>query len=75
MTKEKKKGYSILFIATIVFTLMAISTLIPQSSASKVCALGYRAHCTFTPWSTLICLALSAISCTVRAEFFVKKEK
>ena len=75
MAKEKKKGYGILLIATIVFTLLAISTLIPQASASKACALGYRAHCTFTPWSTLICLALSALTCIVRAEFFVKKEK
>ena len=75
MTKKKKKGYGLLLAATTIFTLLAISTLIPQPSASKVCALGYRAHCTFTPWSTLICLALAALTCTVRSEFFTNKDQ
>ena len=36
----------------------AISTVVP-SKARKVCALGYYAHCTWTPWSTLVCLAIA----------------
>lgn len=42
----------------IVWTLLAVWTLIPVD-ASKACALGYEAHCTFAPWSTIICLALA----------------
>lgn len=46
--------------AAIASFIFAIVTAIPESSASKDCLLGYRAHCTFTPISTLILLALSA---------------
>lgn len=38
----------------IILILAGISTLIP-ASASKPCYLGYYAHCTFTPISTIIC--------------------
>ena len=36
--------------------LAGISTVIPLD-ASKDCFLGYEAHCTFTPVSTIICIA------------------
>ena len=35
--------------------LAGISTVIPVD-ASKDCFLGYEAHCTFTPVSTIICI-------------------
>jgi hypothetical protein len=41
-----------------IHAVLAIVTLIPSGAASKVCLLGYRAHCTFTPISTIIFLAL-----------------
>ena len=41
-------------IVIIIAVLAGISTLIP-ASASKPCYLGYYAHCTFTPISTIIC--------------------
>lgn len=31
-----------------------ILTLTPDESASKVCYLGYKAHCSFTPFGTII---------------------
>ncbi len=67
---RKQPGYAILLVVTIMFTLLAISTLIPQASASKDCILGYKAHCTFTPWSTAVCLVIAAVSCRIRAKFF-----
>ncbi len=39
--------------------VFAIVTALPESSASKDCLLGYRAHCTFTPISTIILLGLA----------------
>jgi hypothetical protein len=52
-----------LFISTI-FTIIiialvasAIVTVLPDSTASKVCHLGYYAHCTFTPYGTIILIA------------------
>jgi len=43
---------------TIVFIALAISTVIP-APASKPSLLGYYAHCSFTPISTVICLAIA----------------
>jgi len=42
----------------IIAVLAGISTLIP-ASASKVCFLGYYAHCSYTPISTIICWAIA----------------
>ena len=64
--KYRKKGYGWLLILTIIFTSAAISTLYPQASASKACMLGYYAHCTFTPFSTIICILLAGITCSIR---------
>jgi chromate transport protein ChrA len=72
---KKRKPLSWLFLVlTILFTLAAISALIPDPAASKISFLGYRAHCTFAPWSSLIALALAGIFCVIRARFFIKKE-
>lgn len=46
------------FIASVVSTVI---TIIPDSSASKACMLGYKAHCSFTPVSTII-LAIMAVA-------------
>jgi len=37
---------------------LGVSTLIP-APASKPCLLGYYAHCSFTPVSTVICWAIA----------------
>lgn len=69
--KVRKKGYWLLFALTILLTLITISTLIPSENASKVCMLGYKAHCTFTPISTVICAIPVALTCFIRKRFFV----
>jgi hypothetical protein len=71
----KKKGYIPLLILTIIFTILAVATAIPQSSASKTCFLGYKAHCPFTPWATIICLLLAGTTCVVRKRFFTSKKR
>ncbi|MCD4833993.1 MAG: hypothetical protein K8R31_09375 [Bacteroidales bacterium] len=69
--KIRKKGYWLLFILTIVFTLAALSTVIPSESASKLCMIGYKAHCTYTPISTIICIIPAGVTCFIRKRFFV----
>lgn len=44
----------ILAVMIIAWISSAAMTVIPDSSASKDSYLGYRAHCSFTPYSTLI---------------------
>ncbi|MFX1591609.1 MAG: hypothetical protein ACFFCL_02850 [Promethearchaeota archaeon] len=59
---------SILFLFYIVFVgsliiggiSAGIMTFIPDE-ASKPCYLGYYAHCSFTPYSTLILFAMAAV--------------
>ena len=41
--------------------LLAALTLIPAGTASKACFLGYKAHCSFTPISTIALLALAGL--------------
>ena len=41
--------------------LSAVLTVIPQEGASKACRLGYKALCSFTPWGTLLLLALAGL--------------
>jgi hypothetical protein len=66
----KNMGYGVLLILTILFTLAAISTLIPQSAASKDSMLDYKAHCSFTPISTVICLGVAGFLCRLRNKMF-----
>jgi hypothetical protein len=44
-----------------IHVLSAVLTVIPQEGASKACRLGYKAVCTFTPYGTLILLALAGL--------------
>ncbi len=74
MKIRKQPFYAIFLALTILFTLLALVTLIPSEKASKECRIGYKAHCSFTPWSTLILVGLAGTSCKVRSKFFVKKD-
>ena len=74
MSESKRQpGYTILKVLTILATLAALVTLLPDASASKACLLGYKARCAFAPLSTAICLAVSLVVCISRARLFVKK--
>jgi len=44
----------------VIFAVLGISTLIP-APASKLSLLGYYAHCSFTPISTIICWAIAGV--------------
>ena len=46
------------WISTVVALLLGLWTVVP-APASKPCFLGYYAHCSWTPWSTVMCLALA----------------
>jgi hypothetical protein len=59
---SKKLFLSIIFIIMIIaWVSSAIITVIPDSTASKFCYLGYYAHCSFTPYGTIISI-INAVS-------------
>jgi hypothetical protein len=70
--RVRKKGYGLLLAVTVLLTIAAISTLIPAAGVSKACLLGYKAHCTFTPISTIICVLLAGASCVIRKRMFTE---
>jgi len=45
------------WIGIVVLIVLGAITLFPAAGASKPCMLGYYAHCTFTPISTVLCWA------------------
>ena len=55
------KGISVHLVFVAVHVLSAVITVIPRAGASKVCRLGYKALCSFTPWGTLVLLALAGL--------------
>ena len=55
------KNLSVHTIFVAIHLLSALLTVIPRESASKVCRLGYKALCSFTPYGTLILLALAGL--------------
>jgi hypothetical protein len=48
-------------VALSLLVVLAIKTVIPNNDVSKVCRLGYKAACSFTPISTVILLVAAAI--------------
>ena len=58
----KRLLFSTIFIVMIIAWISSvIITVIPDSTASKVCYLGYYAHCSFTPYGTIISI-IGAVS-------------
>ncbi len=56
MKRKKKPGYYTLLSLAILMILGAVLTIMPVSYSYKECMLGYKAHCTLTPVSTILCI-------------------
>ena len=72
MKRRKKPGYYTVLALTILFALGAALTLMPISYAYKECMLGYKAHCTLTPVSTILCIVLTVITYVVGQRSFTE---
>jgi hypothetical protein len=70
--KTRKKGYKWLLALTILFTVSAIITLIPNAGASKDNLMGYHAVCSATPMSTLLLVICAGITCFIRKKNFTE---
>jgi hypothetical protein len=71
--KIRKKGYHWLLGLTILLTLSAIITLIPNAGASKDNLMGYRSICTGAPLSTLVLVLATGATCYLRKRYFTSK--
>ena len=55
------KNLSVHQVFVVIHLLSALLTVIPRAGASKACRLGYKALCSFTPYGTIILLALAGL--------------
>lgn len=72
MKRKKKPGYYTLLALAILMVLGAVLTIMPISYAYKECMLGYKAHCTLTPISTILCAIMAAITYVVGQRLFTE---
>ena len=72
MKRKKKPGYYTLLALTILFALGAVLTIMPISYAYRECMLGYKAHCTLTPISTILCVISAVITFVVGQRLFTE---
>ena len=72
MKKKKKPGYYTLLALAILMLLGAVLTIMPVSYSYKECILGYKAHCTLTPVSTILCIIVAAIIYVVMHKSFTE---
>jgi uncharacterized protein with FMN-binding domain len=70
MNPAESKSYYALLGLTIVLSLLAIVTMIPNPGASKPNVLGYRSVCSFAPAASALCGLLAGLTCTVRNRRF-----
>ena len=68
--KTRKKGYKWLLALTIIFTLAALATLIPDAGASKANIIGYHSICSGVPMSTLVLVICAGATCYFRKRYF-----
>jgi hypothetical protein len=54
-----------------IWVICAIKTVIPNEAASKACLLGYKASCSFTPVSTVICLIGAVVTFVVAKKLMI----
>jgi uncharacterized protein with FMN-binding domain len=70
MNPAQPKSYQALLTLTVIFSLLAIVTMIPNPGASKPNVLGYRSVCSFAPAASALCGLLAGITCTLRNRRF-----
>lgn len=70
--KTRKKGYQWFLALTMIFTLAAIITLIPNPGASKDNMIGYHSICSGVPMSTLVLVICAGATCYFRKKYFTK---
>lgn len=71
MTNKKVSVHKIF---TSIYFILAVVTLIPMESASKVSLLGYKALCSFSPISAIILLALGGLHIFLHQRNLAKSE-
>jgi uncharacterized protein with FMN-binding domain len=73
MEERQPAAYYALLGVTVVFTVLAVVTLLPSPGASKPNVLGYRSICSFAPAASALCGLLAGVTCTIRNRLVSRK--
>ena len=65
-SERQPPAYFLLIGLSLVFSVLAVVTMLPNPNASKPNVLGYRSVCTYAPAATAICGLLAGITCILR---------
>ncbi len=65
-SERQPPAYFLLIGLSLVFSVLAVVTMLPNPNASKPNVLGYRSVCTFAPAATALCGLLAGITCILR---------
>jgi uncharacterized protein with FMN-binding domain len=66
MEKKESRAYYAMLGLSLVFTLAAVVTMLPNPVASKPNVLGYRSVCSFAPAASAVCGLLAGATCVLR---------
>jgi uncharacterized protein with FMN-binding domain len=69
MVERQPPAYWALVGLSLLFSILAVVTLLPSPGASKPNVLGYHSVCSFAPAATALCGLLAGITCTIRNRF------
>jgi uncharacterized protein with FMN-binding domain len=69
MPEKQPAAYYALIGVSLLLSILAAITLLPNQNASKPNVLGYRSVCSFAPAATALCGLLAGATCTIRNRF------
>jgi len=72
MQKNESMAYYGMLGLSLVFTILAVVTMLPNPAAAKPNVLGYRSVCSFAPAASALCGLLAGVTCTIRNRRFSK---
>lgn len=65
-SERQPPAYRLMIGLSLLFSIGAVLTLVPNAGASKPNVLGYRSLCTFAPAATALCGLAAGITCVLR---------
>jgi hypothetical protein len=66
MEETKKKSGAFLLILAVLLFIGAIVTFLPYKNIDDECMLGYKALCAFTPFSSIVMIAIGILLLIIR---------
>jgi uncharacterized protein with FMN-binding domain len=74
MQKDESAAYYGMLGMSLVFSILAVVTMLPNPAAAKPNVLGYRSVCSFAPAASALCGLLAGVTCVFRNRQFSRSK-